>query len=129
MPSFQASRRRSPLLWLFFGLTGRISRGVYWLAYSFLIALNSVLIGQLIGGEQASYHAIAQAIAPPMVIATLFTNIAVAVKRLHDFGWSGFFALALLVPIVNFAFTIWVGLLPGTAGPNRFGTTPDVPPP
>lgn len=117
------------LLWVFFGLSGRISRTVYWHAYAVLISLNSVLIGQLIGGEQASYHAVAQAISPPLVIATLFTNIAIAVKRLHDSGWNGFFALLLVVPIVNFGFTIWIGLLPGTPGPNRFGTTPDVPPP
>jgi len=113
---------------VFFGLSGRISRGVYWLAYAFLMSLNSVLIGQLIGGEEASYFRMAQAIAPALVLATLVSNLAVSVKRLHDVDYSGYFALALLVPLVNLAFTIWVGILPGKAGPNRFGTTPDAPP-
>ena len=129
MQSFQTARRRSSLLWVFFGLSGRISRQVYWLAYAFLLSINSALIGQLFGGEQASFHALAQAVAPPALIATFFTNIAIAVKRLHDVGWAGFFAFLLVVPIVNFGFTIWIGILPGTAGPNQFGAAPDVPPP
>jgi uncharacterized membrane protein YhaH (DUF805 family) len=62
------------------------------------------------------------------VLATLYCNLAVAVKRLHDVGYSGFLALALVIPLVNFAFTIWVGILPGTAGPNRYGNAPDTPP-
>lgn len=91
------------------------------------MSLNSVLIGQLIGGEEASYFQIAQSVAPILVLATLIVNLAVAVKRLHDIDYSGYFALALLVPLVNLAFTIWVGILPGSAGSNRFGTIPDAP--
>lgn len=128
MPGFQSVRRRSPLLWLFFGLNGRITRRVYWLAYLFLIALNSVLIGQLIGGEEASFYRLAHAIAPPIVLATLYANLAVGVKRLHDLGYSGYFGLALFVPVVNLAFTLWAGFLPGDAAANRFGATRDAPP-
>ena len=36
--------------------------------------------------------------------------IAIAVKRLHDIGYSGFLALAIFVPLVNIFFTIWVGV-------------------
>ncbi len=98
------------------------------MAYALLIALDSVLMSQLLGGEAASYHQIARTVAPPIVVATLYSNIAVAVKRLHDAGWSGLFALILMIPILNFGFTIWIGLLPGARGANRFGLRPDVPP-
>jgi uncharacterized membrane protein YhaH (DUF805 family) len=125
----QAPRRRSSLLWLFFGLKGRISRSVYWLACLFLIALNSVLIGQLVGGEEASYFRLAQALGPFVIIATLYSNFVVAAKRLHDIGYTGLFALAIFIPLVNLAFTIWAGLIPGTAGPNKHGAAPDRPPP
>ena len=46
-------------------------------------------------------------------------------KRLHDVGYSGFLALAMFVPLVNIFFTIWVGIVPGTAGPNAYGDVPD----
>lgn len=128
MHGLQSTRRRSPLLWLFFGLQGRVSRRVYWLSYLFLISLDSAVLGQLIGAEEASLFGPAQAVWPFVVVLTMVCNIAVSVKRLHDCGYTGIFALALLVPLVNLAFTIWVGILPGTAGPNRFGATPDVPP-
>jgi uncharacterized membrane protein YhaH (DUF805 family) len=123
------ARPRSPVLWLLFSFKGRISRGPYWLAYLFLLAANSVLIGQLLGGEQASFHDLAATIAPVFVIITLYSNLAVAVKRMHDVGYGGFLAAALFIPIVNVAFTIWAGILPGSSDPNRFGDAPNEPPP
>jgi len=124
----KTAARRSPLLWLFVSLKGRISRGVYWLAYGVLLCVNAVLVGQLIGGPDASFSRLADAVAPFVILATLYANIAVAVKRLHDMGYSGFLAIALFVPFVNFAFTIWVGLVPGTDGPNAYGEVVDTPP-
>lgn len=129
MPALRSQQPRSALAWVLFGLQGRISRHVYWLASLFLIALNSALLGQLLGEEQASYFQAAQTLAPFVVLATIFCNVAVAVKRLHDLGYTGFLALALVVPFVNLAFSIWVGILPGTPGPNRFGAVVDAPPP
>ncbi len=119
---------RFPILWLFISLRGRVSRQVYWLAYLMLLSVNAVLVGQLLGGAEASYYRIADAVAPAVILATLYLNLAVAVKRLHDIGYSGFLAVALFVPLVNFVFTIWVGIVPGTHAPNRFGDVTDRPP-
>ena len=121
-------RRRNPIVWVLFGLAGRVSRGVYWLCFVLFVCLESAMLVQILGGEQASYYGLVSTILPAMLLITLYSNIAVAVKRLHDLGYSGFLALALLIPFVNLAFTIWVGILPGTAGPNRYGPAPDVPP-
>ena len=115
------------ILWVFVSLRGRISRQVYWLAYLALLCLNAVLVGQLFG-EEASYHRLAQLALPYVVIATFYTNVAVAVKRLHDVGYSGFLAAALFIPFINLFFTIWVGILPGSAGANAYGDDPDRPP-
>jgi uncharacterized membrane protein YhaH (DUF805 family) len=125
--SLRGQRRRSPLLWLLFGLSGRVSRSLYWLCYALVICIQSAVLSQLLGGEQASYYQLAAAIGPALLLASLYSNLAVSVKRLHDVGYGGFLALALLVPFVNVAFTIWLGILPGTAGPNRFGATSDAP--
>jgi uncharacterized membrane protein YhaH (DUF805 family) len=116
------------MLWLFFSLRGRVSRGVYWLAYLFLSFLNAVIVVQLIGGTDASYSRLAEALAPFVILLTLYSNLAVAVKRLHDMGYSGFLAAALFVPFVNLAFTIWVGIVPGTTEANTYGDIPDRPP-
>ena len=120
--------RRSPVLWLLVSLKGRVSRKTYWLAYLLIICVQSALLAQLVGGETASFHRLAASIGPAILLATLYSSLAVSVKRLHDVGYGGFLALALFVPFVNLAFTIWLGLLPGNAGPNQFGAAPDIPP-
>jgi uncharacterized membrane protein YhaH (DUF805 family) len=126
--SFGSTRRRSRLLWLFLGLRGRISRSVYWLAFVLLRCIQVAILMQILGGEQASWFNLVLSIGPVILLVTLYANIAVSVKRLHDVGYSGLLALALFVPLVDLAFSIWTGILPGTAGANRYGATPDAPP-
>jgi len=113
------------MVWLLFSLKGRASRQTYWLSYILLICLNAVIVGQLIGAEEASFSRIAQAVGPFVILATIYANLAVTVKRLHDVGYSGFLSVAMFVPLVNFFFTIWIGILPGTAGPNAYGDVTD----
>jgi uncharacterized membrane protein YhaH (DUF805 family) len=121
----QAGARNSSLGWLLFSLKGRASRQTYWLSYLMLICLNAVIIGQVLGGEEASFGEIAAIIGPIVIVGTIYSNLAVTVKRLHDVGYSGFLSVAMFVPLINFFFTIWVGILPGTAGPNAYGDMPD----
>jgi uncharacterized membrane protein YhaH (DUF805 family) len=113
------------MAWLLFGLKGRASRQTYWLSYLFLVCVNAAVVGQLLGGEEASYARIAQVVSPIVLAATIYSNLAVTVKRLHDIGYSGFLALAIFIPLVNLFFTIWVGIVPGTPGPNAYGEAPD----
>ena len=113
------------MTWLLFSLRGRASRQTYWLSYLMLVCLNAVIVGQLFGGEEATFSEVAAAVGPVVIIATIYSNLAVTVKRLHDVGYSGFLSAAMFVPLVNFFFTIWVGVLPGTAGPNAYGDVPD----
>jgi len=117
--------RRSSIGWLLFGLKGRASRQTYWLSYLLLVSLNAVIIGQVIGGDEASFSRAAEVLGPFVVAATIYSNLAVTVKRLHDIGYSGFLAVAIFVPLVNVFFTIWIGILPGAAGPNAYGDAPD----
>lgn len=128
MPILQPGGRGSQTAWLLFGLKGRISRRIYWLSLVLLISINGVLVGQLFGGEEASFNRLAQAVGPFVILGTLYSNIAITVKRLHDVGYAGFLAVAIFVPLINFAFTIWVGVLPGTPGPNAYGEAPDARP-
>ena len=110
-------------------MKGRVSRHVYWLAYALFVSVNGVVLGQLLGGEEASFSRIAETGGPLVILVTIYANVAVTVKRLHDVGYSGFLTVAMFVPVVNLVFTIWIGILPGTPGPNAYGEAPDRVPP
>jgi len=65
------------------------------------------------------------------VLGTLIPGIAVVVRRLHDRDMSGWWYLGLIVasmiPLINIIASIGflvLMVLPGTAGPNRFGPDP-----
>src|SRR5262245_53041737 len=95
---------RTPLSWALLSLKGRISRGVYWLCYVFVMCATAVWFGQYVGREHASFFSIAQTIGPFVVLGVLYSNVAVAVKRLHDMGYSGLLAVSLFIPLVNVFF-------------------------
>ncbi|SEQ61010.1 Uncharacterized membrane protein YhaH, DUF805 family [Faunimonas pinastri] len=120
---------RSPRLWLFLGLNGRISRRLYWLSYLFLIAADSVLAAQVLSKGEGHIYQLAEFLWPFAVVLTIWSNLAISVKRLHDAGMNGLFAVALFIPLINLAFTIWVGLIPGQSGPNNHGAGLGPPPP
>lgn len=42
------------------------------------------------------------------------------VRRLHDLGWSGWWSLASLVPVANFAVGILVAFMPGQNSRNKY---------
>ena len=116
------------LLWVLFGLYGRVNRQVYWLALLAPQALMTALLFQVVGGEEAAMYQGASTLLPVLVLPALWSNIAVAVKRLHDIGMLGFWSLVVLVPFVNIAFTLWLGIVPGTLGPNAYGARANAPP-
>jgi uncharacterized membrane protein YhaH (DUF805 family) len=55
-----------------------------------------------------------------LYVAVLVLSFMFVVQRSHDFNMNGWFSLVILVPLVNLVFF----LIPGTAGPNRFGPPP-----
>lgn len=70
-------------------------------------------------------------------LGTLVPGIAVAVRRLHDQGYSGWWyggvMIGLYIPLVNmlailgYLVLLVFFCLPGTRGPNRFGDDPKDP--
>lgn len=97
--------------------TGRARRKAYWMfaLFSFIVSiilqvidasLGSVLLGTIYG------------------LAALIPNIAVAARRLHDTGRSGWWQLIALIPILG-----WIVLLvflcqDSEQGTNQFGENP-----
>jgi uncharacterized membrane protein YhaH (DUF805 family) len=118
------------LLWVFFSINGRIGREVYWLAW---IAINCAVVtlafSQITADPQTGRMVIEpRGLSAVILVLSMPTLICVSVKRLHDMNFSGFFALALLIPALNIFATILLGIMPGKPGPNRYGERADVPP-
>ena len=121
-------RNSSPSLpWALFGFRGRITRRTFWLAQLALMSVNSVFVAQVVGGPEARFHNEAVQVFPIVGALTLLSSIAVTVKRLHDFGMTGLFALGVLLPFVNVGVTLWAGIVPSEPGRNSYGSEPDRP--
>ena len=56
-----------------------------------------------------------------VLLVLLVPSIAIAVRRLHDAGYSGWWYLLVLVPYVGFIVPFIIGFLSPTPGPNQYG--------
>jgi len=57
-------------------------------------------------------------------LGTLVPGLAVTTRRLHDIGWSGWWQLLHILPLVGSLVLLGLMLLPGEPEPNRFGPSP-----
>ena len=130
--------------------SGRASRWEYWMAtlitWGVLLAASFLLIFVLkvlsdasvvrgwVGGHLSAdkYEPVVTVL---MCIVSFLGEIAllpVNVRRLHDHGYSGWmiavFYVLGLIPCVqlvsNLCSFVWLGCMPGTAGPNKYGPDP-----
>jgi uncharacterized membrane protein YhaH (DUF805 family) len=116
---FSGRAARSEFWWFMLFLT-IVSIVVYsiagWLAYATSTDSSMSILGVVVLGVAALVEL---ALAPPA--------IAAAVRRLHDLGWSGWWYLAQLIPVVGgvVALVMFVGfLMRGTVGSNKYGPDP-----
>ncbi|SFR58831.1 Uncharacterized membrane protein YhaH, DUF805 family [Yoonia tamlensis] len=94
--------------------TGRADRTEFWTFVVFCLVVNvlsSVIFGTIGLGI----------IATIVSLALLVPSIAVTVRRLHDRDMSGWFALALLVPVLGALWLLYTCYFEGTDGANQFG--------
>jgi uncharacterized membrane protein YhaH (DUF805 family) len=122
-----------------FTVSGRTTRARWWLVGVLLLVTEQVLAEFLeVTGVAAARSPLLRGVS--LVLGVLF--ILASVRRLHDRDRSGHWLWLLyglsalmmtLVPVqmmqpVRLALTIWIaselGVLRGTAGPNRFGPDP-----
>lgn len=113
----------------FFSLHGRIGR-VRYLAFSFLaMTLLSIVMGVLTG--LLSMMLKKSDLMGAGVIGALLINIPVILvavvmtkRRLHDLDRTGWAALFMLIPILNFFFGLYLMFASGSEGANRYGPKP-----
>jgi uncharacterized membrane protein YhaH (DUF805 family) len=107
----------------YFSFQGRTGRQAYWL----FMCLPASLIGFLLGIIESRVHFPdrgALVFGVPLILFLAWSGAAVAVKRFHDIGVSGWWTLFCCIPILNFMLTIVLGLIQGQTGPNEYGEDP-----
>lgn len=84
----------------FFDFSGKEGRKVFW-----LFVLNVVIIGFILGLISGILSSI-------FSIAMILPGLGILVRRLHDAGFSGWWALLLLVPAIGFIAVVILACLP-----------------
>lgn len=101
--TFSAGVKRLRSHWL--SLKGRSTRKEYWLIglciYTLVgLALNiaSIILFFILPGIRSNL------ITTPVTLALIYVNFALSVRRLHDIGYSGWYALLAYIPLINLFF-------------------------
>lgn len=119
---------RNRYSWLFLGVSGRVSRGAYFLGGLLVGIVQAFPLYRFLlvpeGTAESDAWALLFALA---FLASLWSNVALAVKRLHDLDQPGFLAAILFVPVVSIVAFLMLCLFPGKPGPNRFGARTNAP--
>jgi uncharacterized membrane protein YhaH (DUF805 family) len=96
---------------------GRASRAAYWwwFLFAILVAIGANIIDAIIGAPIFSLLT---------GLALLLPGLAVAVRRLHDTGRTGWWILIGLIPFIGFIVLLIFFLEQGNPGPNEYGPPP-----
>jgi uncharacterized membrane protein YhaH (DUF805 family) len=98
--------------------SGRTSVGGFWrfAAVNFVVALLLAILGGISSIFFVLYIVYA--------LAVMLPSIAIAIRRLHDTGKSGWMILLGVIPFVGFIILI-VFYVQASDGPNEYGTGPE----
>jgi uncharacterized membrane protein YhaH (DUF805 family) len=104
---------------------GRVNRADYWSVTLLAVLWSTAATPELIGLVARPPAAVLLVLGITALVIGLI-NLATTVKRLHDVGRTGWFALITFIPygIGYFALLIWLGFTKGSPEPNRFGPSP-----
>ncbi|MBT6204467.1 MAG: DUF805 domain-containing protein [Rhodospirillaceae bacterium] len=109
--------------WLLLSFEGRLNRQPYWMtALAFMV--GSIVVGVLDAIVFGSVDSGMPVLTLIYSLAIVWPALAIAVKRLHDRGRSGWFYLLVFVPILNIWPMIEILFLRGTDGANDYGADP-----
>jgi uncharacterized membrane protein YhaH (DUF805 family) len=114
--------------WLFFGLSGRISRLPYLLGGLFLAVIQAFILYRLslVEGDPSATVFWGN-LFWMVIVASLWSNFALGVKRLHDIGKPTIFGIVFFIPVLTLIAFIALCLIPGESGPNQYAGTTNAP--
>ena len=114
------------------GFTGRARRSEYWyfVLFNMIFAFVAMGLDNLLGitfkingayGAQSLQYGYIYVL---YALVMFIPGLAVAVRRLHDIGKSGWFLLIALIPIAGWIWILVLLFTDSNNGPNRFGPNP-----
>ncbi len=108
--------------WLLFSFKGRIGRKPYWI-FNLAILFAGILFAMFTEpAENVNEITRSQFL---FMLWMLWPSMAVQAKRWHDLDKSALWLFVNFIPIVGPLWSlIQNGFMPGTPGPNRFGSDP-----
>lgn len=114
--------------WCMLGFSGRIGRLPYLLGVLFLIAVSGGTVSRISTLPEDSVW-----LSPWLLfllvwtVVSIWSTVALAVKRLHDINLPGPVAICLFVPAVSVIALLVLCAWPGSIGPNDYGDRPNRP--
>ncbi|MBL8551104.1 MAG: DUF805 domain-containing protein [Hyphomonadaceae bacterium] len=107
---------------------GRARRSEYWWFVLFEIAVIVVaVIFDGIWNAGAGNFQPVYLVTGLAVLALICPAVCVAIRRVHDINITGWVVLVGAIPYVGGLIMLVLALIPGTAGPNKFGPDPKAP--
>lgn len=103
---------------------GRARRSEYWffILMYFIIAIIAVMID---GGLGLNFAPLPYGYVYILVaLAHFIPSLAVAVRRLHDVGKSGWFYFIILIPLIGAIWLLVLFFTEGEQGENQYGPDP-----
>ena len=119
------ARRMSPIDALksgfrqYFGFSGRVTRSEFWWWFVFSIPVYALLFV-----VNTYSPGTASVIAPPLIFGLLLPTVAVAIRRLHDRGQSGWYLLIALIPYFGVTALMVDLALPGNPTADMYDSAP-----
>ena len=104
-----------------FSFRGRARRSTFWAVLSISLIVDLVFRVLAVSVNDPSSLIVLGVL---LIIPSGWIGLATYVKRWHDLNLSGWFTLTLLIPLVNLLIMLALGILPGTAGENKYGPDP-----
>ena len=102
------------------GFKGRASRSEYWwfFLFAFLISIITAIIDIVAFGVELGFISLIA------ILAMILPSIALTVRRIHDFGQSGWLFLVTIIPLLGYVALFIFGILEGEDHPNQYGAVP-----
>ncbi len=123
-----AAASEKSMQWLFFSPSGRISRQPYFLGWLFWLVIMGFALARVLANENE------QGALMLWTILTLISGVAatastflLTIKRLHDIGQPGLFALFLFLPVISPLMFLALCFWPGNPAPNAYGAKANEP--
>ena len=109
--------------------SGRARRSEYWyfVLFNMIFAITAMIIDNVLGTTFKMGYGVSLPygyVYLLYILVVMIPSLAVAVRRLHDVGKSGWFFLIALIPIIG---SIWLLVLLATdsiQGDNKYGSNP-----